>query len=158
MLRDPQNPATTLPPIPVNFPRTVRQTLLPDNFFLDRRNNKVFSIVIEHLLDSLGLLPKLYFKGGLFRSFADTRLSTNQMQRFAVAQALMHKSVAKSKFIMERNVMQGKSNDQVIQLIVEAIFRACDTIDMARNPTTAPGAVMLRKLRWYCITFTLEKK
>lgn len=95
-----QSKVTIIPQNPVVFPGTIRQNLIPEEIFREDVDEKMYFVVIEHVLHRLDLLDLVYFHGDLSTPLSDLNLSPGQLQKFSLAQALLHHFLTQSKLIV----------------------------------------------------------
>lgn len=151
---------TVIPQNPVIFPGTVRENLLPEELIAKNANKKMYTIVIDHILDSVGLLYSVRQCGGILTQFADLNLSAQQLQRFSLAQALMSQFLSQSKILLIDNATSSVDTDtrEDMEQIIRDIFGACAIVTAAYNPAAVQTAKVIGIVRQQQIIFGLNRQ
>lgn len=140
---------TVIPQKPVVFSAmTVRQNLIPEEMLTDIVDEDKLRIVIEYILDEVGLWHHVYQHGDTSIPLQDLKLSPGQLQLFSLAQALVFHFVNRSKIVLIDAATSNVDREmrQCMQRIIREIFPDSTLITVANHPSIVAGASLIGQI------------
>lgn len=127
---------TTIPQHPVKLPGTIRDNILP--WDLPKAKKSVSDDEIISVLSDLGVQDYIEARGGLDAEAADVELSHGQKQVIAMARAILHQRVYKTKIVLMDEVTSALDDDagQRALVILHQAFKDCTMFIVAHKTQT----------------------
>lgn len=134
---------TVVPRTSVIFPGTVRQNLLPHEI-LTPGNETEHLAALEYILRSLSLWGVITTQGGLSQQMSDMRMTPNQLQRFALAQALMAFHLKKANLVVMNDTTSDVNTDSLLLMkaIMRDLLRQASIITSTKSLYATQGSTM----------------
>lgn len=144
-----QSKVTVMPQNPVIFPGTIRENLIPEEIMMDHINESLYLIVIHFILDSVELLHVVELHGDFSTPLADLNLTPGQLQRFSLAQALLHHFITQSKIILIDSATSNVDRETRLCMhdIMRQIFSNCCVITTALHPAIVAHAHQIGRIQ-----------
>lgn len=128
---------TTVTQDPVDIPGTVRNNLLPLDLLKAPGEGTIHDTAIYTILESVGLLEHIHYRGGLDMPIENMEFSYGQKQLLGVARAMLHHLETGSKIcVMDEptSSMDHMTEGNLLQHLREA-FHECTRIVVAHRPS-----------------------
>lgn len=134
---------TIVPSTSILFPGSIRQNLLPHEILV-RGNEAAHLETLEQVLTGLSLWDVINAQGGLAQQISKIRMTPNQLQRFALAQALMAFHLKRTSLVMMNGTTSDVNHDShlLMRAIMRNMLQNSSVITSAKSQYAIQGTTM----------------